>query len=145
MIKKGFTLIELLVVVLIIGILSSIALPRYQRAVEKARATEAVTQMAALTQAIDRFILENGYTSEYDLSQSLDVELPTTRFDRDMYCSTGFCEVYITSPKHNYQLFAFRRGQREWEKTCNWVDSVGKGVCEGLTGIGYSSEQAASV
>lgn len=40
--KAGFTLVELLVVIIIIGVLSSIAIPYYFNAVESARNTEAV-------------------------------------------------------------------------------------------------------
>ena len=55
----GFTLIELLVVVLIIGILAAIALPQYQKAVEKARAAEAVVRINQLEKSMDLWRLEH--------------------------------------------------------------------------------------
>lgn len=75
--KKGFTLIELLVVVLIIGILSAIALPQYTTAVEKARASEAITLMGNLRYAGERYRLQTGYFPGTDLSV-LDIEMPNT-------------------------------------------------------------------
>ena len=62
-VRQGFTLLELLVVVLIIGILASIALPQYEKSVEKARVAEALINIKAIEGSIQRYVLKNGYPS----------------------------------------------------------------------------------
>ena len=55
----GFTLIELLVVIIIIGILSTIALPSFLAQAAKARASEARTNVGSLNRAQQAYYLEN--------------------------------------------------------------------------------------
>lgn len=77
-IKKNaaFTLIELLVVVLIIGILAAVALPQYQKAVEKSRASQALAIIKSFLNAQHLYYMANGeYTNSLE---DLDISMPWT-------------------------------------------------------------------
>ncbi len=72
--KKGFTLLELLVVVLIIGILASIALPQYNKAVMKANLHKGMPMVESLYQAEQLYFLEHGeFATDID---DLALEVP---------------------------------------------------------------------
>lgn len=57
---KGFTLIELLVVLLIIGVLLSIAAPRYFHSVDKSRETVLRDDLAIMRKSLDQYYSDNG-------------------------------------------------------------------------------------
>lgn len=59
LIEKGFTLVELMIVIVIVGILSSVALPNFLSQTEKAKATEALTGASAATKTITAVYLQD--------------------------------------------------------------------------------------
>lgn len=59
--RAGFTLLEMLTVVIIIGILTSLALPQYRRAIQKARYTEAINMLRVIYDSGERLAATLGY------------------------------------------------------------------------------------
>ena len=75
--QEGFTLLEIMIVIIIIGVLTSLALPRLFRTVEYSKAAEALTSLNAVRQSIERCYLMRGnvYTN-CNTFTNLDVDNP---------------------------------------------------------------------
>ena len=82
--NQGLTLIELLVVALIIGILASMAMPAYFKAVERSRISEADTLIGSIVQAQQRYKMKTGrYTENW---AALDIA-PANAGSGAAYCT----------------------------------------------------------
>ncbi|WP_428050068.1 type IV pilin protein [Candidatus Avelusimicrobium caledoniensis] len=127
---KAFTLIELLVVVLIIGILAAVALPQYQKAVEKSRAAQALTLLKSIGQAVQTYQMANGgkWPETFD---ELDVDIPWTG----------------TQKWHNSSAITDTRSNLDWSVQIYNHDEHGHSIYIGrisgpYAGTGFALNQA---
>jgi len=119
--KSGFTLIEVLVVVLIIGILTSVAMPQYQKAVWKGRAAQIIPVVKAFGEAEQvYFATHNTYTTNID---DLDVSVPhPTGYDE----KKNYWTFHLQEAKNYKHVYAEidRNGDHHFYIRYNLLDDV---------------------
>ena len=159
---KGFTLIEVLVVVLIIGILAAVALPQYQRAVEKSRLSEAISNMRTIQNNVKMYILEHGTNGGHNTPENWDVELtggswidPNVAYMTDHFiysvddgsgiwvgrCNgtcTGSDDTYMYTLWKNYEHIKIAYPE-ESQDICVYNTEVGQYICKSLEPQGYEA------
>lgn len=158
--RKGFTLIELLATVIIIAILSSVALPQYTRAVNKARLAEAITNLGSLQKAVDMYRTQNRTSAATFLTSTgtrLDIDFKDRLSCDGSGCSSkyftytgscasggGNCTIKVT-PKsgqwkdHFPTLTATRTVSglsATWTRSCT-NGSKDPSMCDGLRNAGF--------
>ncbi len=74
--KSGFTLLEIIIVIIIVGVLASLALPRFFSTIEYSRSTEALAAISALRQSSERCYLSNGGTYAGCTIGAIDLDDP---------------------------------------------------------------------
>ena len=77
--EKGFTLVELMIVVVIIGILASIAIPKFSSMIGKAKATEAKNILTQIITLETSYYYSNSEYEDFAYTESeplIDFELP---------------------------------------------------------------------
>ena len=135
---QGFTLIELLVVIIIIAILAAIAVPQYQKAVQKTKYARLMATLVPMAKEVERYYTEHGtYATSFD---QLDIALPSSTAKT---CSTNFsyavqyvndvCVELLKDPVYGIRVSPYPGGGRYSNgyvyavKTTYWAMNLPKG------------------
>ena len=113
--RRGFTLVELMVVIVVIGILASLAIPRFMGVTEKAKLSEfkpvlkqAITLYNAWYQEKETFITPTGNITSGNNDIGFDLPEGESRFE---YSSVESADGVVVSAKLKKKVGKYEAGK----------------------------------
>ncbi|HHL2560529.1 TPA: type II secretion system major pseudopilin GspG [Yersinia enterocolitica] len=101
---KGFTLLEMMVIIIILGLLASLTIPSVMSSKSRADQQKALSDIAAIGNALDMYKLDNGYypTESQGLNSLVikPIEPPIPR----IYPKNGYIRRLLNDPWGNPYL-----------------------------------------
>ena len=108
--KSGFSLVELMIVVGIIGILATMAMPKFQEFQSKAKMAEAKTTLSHLYTLQHSYFLENDEYQTFPYVQGSAAGQCTNDAARLLGFEVQPCNAQV--PRYQYRAVARASGQR---------------------------------
>lgn len=125
-----------MVVVLIIGILAAIAVPQYQKAVEKSRAAEAFSNLNSIYNAQQVYNMQHGGTAGAPSFEDMDITIPGTSSGQTLFTKNFKYTLHATTWYNNYayriksskNVYGFVTTETNWY--CCWFDENYSDICK---------------
>ena len=139
--QKGFTLIELMIVVAVIGVLSAIAVPQYQKYVSKTEVASALVTLTGVKTNVEASAVENGTFpaagKEGDLGVPQGMDLGNIAFLPQTGASAAAGSVIFTFNTSASNSVSSLVSGKSFELT---RDTTGKWDCQASSTNGVSPE-----
>ena len=145
-IDSAFTLVELIVVVVIIGILSSIAVPAFRNASDKARQKEASTLIATYVKAAQAYYTEFGTAAQNAANLSEYIQITGCSQATTTQCASAAPVAVTTGTTWNSPSGAFSITMAYGSnRTTFTANSTGNPQGRGVTGCYNNATGATKV
>ena len=109
--KKGFTLIELLIVIIIIGLLATMAVPQYQKLVDRSKRVEVITMLSSIGTASTMYYIQQGMPSTTISASANDLYVAIPSNTKWVYRNTT---NVTTGGVDNFQWLAANKNTTAW-------------------------------
>ena len=112
--QKGFTLIELMIVVAVIGVLSAIAIPKYQDFAKKGAVASGIATLSALKTNVEDYMATNGSFPKTSAAVGI-INSSIGTVDLDSTVSAGIKMTFTDGAANGSIVAMEREDSGEWK------------------------------